>query len=190
MHADEKMYKVRCSAVRGAKIGNEIMKKHHIPQPSFFPHKPTMPGILGFVIPQREEAVPLETISSLRQSDEPTFVYMHGGSTVFAVGRLHDVNTLVNTTHVSDGGFKTTSTSSELTINHLPPVNGQPGLKFAREGDAGAPARLRDGRVLGYVMGNDFNSSTTYVSEAQRVLYMISKEFGGPASLLPCWRDY
>lgn len=169
----------------------------------------TRPSIMAFWNPPAEEVVSLAEIRALRDAADPVFVYLHGRSTAYSVGVLHDVDAIVRTHYArrdddDDDSDSVPVVSSELVVRncHAPMPVVAPRLRlppgpcgvFAGPGDAGAPVRLADGRLVGFVLQGDRASGAgghvCHVTPAETVLEHVKRVTGAEeVKVVPCWGE-
>ncbi len=137
----------------------------------------------AFFSPRTElPLVPKARLGALcRASDDedPVYVYLRGRTTPFGVGVLHDTHDGVRIKCESSTGTDLEVISTELAV--LDVRSGGTGYLFASRGDAGAPVRLADGSVVGFVHASlklDETRPVTYVAVGETVVENIATALG------------
>lgn len=112
------------------------------------------------------------------------------------VGFLHDVQEQVQNRYLvgsesERSRFYRPVASSEFAVVPDQSVPFRPGF-FAADGDSGAPVRLADGSLVGFVRGRAhwklWTDCVTYVEPAETVLKSIAEATGAKeATFIPCW---
>lgn len=153
-----------------------------IPGPEWH-YQAKKPGILQFATPPEETVVTVAEIGAFIRTIPPNHVYVHGRTTNLSTGYLHDMCEYV----VSTFDDIEVVSADLVVLNDIIASPGAP-RRFASAGDAGAPVRLRDGRLVGFVREHNPDSSVTYVTLAEPLLRRIAQVAGAErATMVPCW---
>lgn len=150
-----------------------------VPQPTddpaaFFAPAHEMPIVLANTIP------PLCRHAQNGENEQPSYVYLRGARTKFGVGILHDAKATVLTNYEckDHNGEDVAMRSTELVVMDVSSRSANAGT-FSRDGDSGAPVRMRDGRVIGILFGRVKGlRPTSYVSVAETLLRDIQQSLG------------
>lgn len=112
------------------------------------------------------------------------YVYLRGAHTSFGIGVLHDVRAAVQLKYgglQGPDGEDLLVRSTEVVVLDPPSMKKAHDHTFSGKGDEGAPVRLADGRVLGFLLGRDPGHAArpaSYVSVADTLLQDIRQSLG------------
>lgn len=144
--------------------------------------------MLSFAIPAHETVVPVERIRELCQTTPPTTVYVHGRVTTVGRGILHDAQDMVADVYSE---YPPGTRSTEFVLLPKPELGISP---FACAGEVGAPIRLEDGSLVGFVRFRSYRTiqggCQIYVTPAELVLKDIAESLQAKDVLfIPCWNE-